>query len=254
MGIHIKKRTMYAVILSVMFFCFVMIVFLLLFQIREVKVKGNQYLTEQEIVEWVQQDDLSTNSVYLWGKFQLTEPELLPAMSSAEISMNAPWSVTVKITEKQIVGYIIVDDDFVYFDEDGIVLEKSREWRDDIACIEGLDITSAELYKQLPISKENKKMFKQLLDMSATLKQYELTPGKIICDESDLYLKFGGIYVNLGSDNFSQRISQIPPILEKLGEQNGTLHLENYDEKNTTISFEKDVTPEEKKEKTDESE
>lgn len=254
MGIRIKKRTIYAIILSVMLFCFVMIVFLLLFQIRDIEVKGNQYLTEQEVTKWIQKDDLSTNSVYLWGKFQFTEPELLPAMSAVSVSMKAPWHVRVDVTEKQIVGYIIVNDEFVYFDEDGIVLEKSPEWREDIACIEGLNVTSAELYKQLPVSKENKKMFKQLLDMSASLNQYELAPEKIICDESDLYLKFGQVYVNLGSENFPERISQIPPILEKLGEQTGTLHLENYDESNATISFEKDVVPEEKKEKTDESE
>lgn len=254
MGIRIKKRTIYAVILSVMLFCFIMIVFLLLFQIRDVEVKGNQYLTEQEVTEWLWEDDLSTNSVYLFGKFQFTEPELLPAMSDVKVSLKAPWSICVNITEKQIVGYIIVNDDFVYFDEEGIVLEKSRDWRDDVACIEGLDVTNVELYKQLPVSKENKKMFKQLLEMSAALNQYELTPEKIICDASDLYLKFGQIYVNLGSDNFVERISQIPPILEKLGEQTGTLHLENYSESNTTISYEKDVVPGEKKEKTGESE
>lgn len=254
MGIHIKKRTIYAIILSVMLFCFVMIVFLLLFQIREVEVKGNQYLTQQEVEEWIFEDDLCTNSVYLIGKMRFAKPELLPAMNDAEVHMKSPWSVRVDVDEKQIVGYIIVEDDFVYFDEEGIVLEISREWRDEIACIEGLDVTSAKLYEELPVSKDNKKMFKQLLEMSSSLKRYELTPSKIICDESDLYLKFGQVYVNLGNENFANRISQIPPILEKLGEQKGTLHLENYDESNSTISFEKDVTPEEKKEKTDESE
>ena len=254
MGIHIKKRTIYAIILSVMLFSFVMIVFLLLFQIRNVEVKGNQYLTQQEVEEWLFEDELAMNSVYLIGKFQLAKPELLPAMNDASVSMKSPWSVAVNVEEKQIVGYIIVDDDFVYFDEDGIVLEKSREWRDEFACIEGLNVESVTLYEELPVSKGNKKMFKQLLEMSSSLKKYELTPTTIICDETNLYLTFGQVTVNLGNENFAERISQIPPILEKLGDQKGTLHLENYDESNTTISFEKDVETEEKKEKTDESE
>lgn len=254
MGKRIKKKTMYAIILSVMLFCFIMIVFLLLFQIRSIEVKGNKYLTEQEITEWIQEDEFSTNSVYLLGKYYLTEQELLPAMESVKISMKSPWSVAIDVEEKKIVGYIIVGDDFVYFDESGIVLEKSREWRDDVPWIEGLDVKNVELYKELPVSKESKKMFKQLLEMSESLKKYELAPSKIICDGSALYLKFGSVYMNLGNENFTERISQIPPILEKLGDQTGTLHLENYGESNTTISFENGVIPEEKKEKTDESE
>lgn len=254
MGIRVKKRTIYAIILSVMLFCFAMIVFLLLFQIRTIEVKGNEYLTEQEVVQWLQEDELSTNSVYLLCKNYFAQQELLPAMADVKVSLNAPWSVTVDVEEKVIVGYIIVDDDFVYFDEDGIVLEKSREWREDVACIEGLGVTSVEVYKELPVSKENKKIFKQLLDMSASLEKYELTPDTVICSDSELFLKFGTVYANIGNEKVSERISQIPPILEKLDGQTGTLHLENYDESNTTISFEKDVIPEEKKENTDQSE
>ena len=47
----------------------------------------------------------------------------------------------------------------------------------------------------------------------------------------------------LGNENIENRISQITPIMEKLGEQSGTLHLENYDSENTIISFDKDVLP-----------
>ncbi|MFQ9345121.1 MAG: hypothetical protein ACLR2O_05350 [Coprococcus sp.] len=36
---------------------------------------------------------------------------------------------------------------------------------------------------------------------------------------------------------------QISPILEKLGDQGGTLYLENFNTDNITITFEKDVIP-----------
>ena len=36
---------------------------------------------------------------------------------------------------------------------------------------------------------------------------------------------------------------QISPILEKLGDQGGTLHLEDFNTDNITITFEKDVIP-----------
>ena len=61
---RIKKRTIYAIILLVMLICFVMIGFLLLFQVRKIEVEGNQILSKQEIADWLQQDEFSTNSQF----------------------------------------------------------------------------------------------------------------------------------------------------------------------------------------------
>ena len=75
---RIKKRTIYAIILLVMLICFVMIGFLLLFQVRKIEVEGNQILSKQEIADWLQQDEFSTNSVYLLCKYHFTDYEMLP--------------------------------------------------------------------------------------------------------------------------------------------------------------------------------
>lgn len=254
MGKHIKKRTIYAIILSVMFLCLVLIAFLLLFQIKNVEVVGNKYVSDQEVIGWVQSDELATNSLYVLCKFQFTEYNLPAAIENVKISLKSPWSIKVRVEEKKIVGYIILEDDFVYFDKDGIVLEKSREWWDEVACIEGLDVTSAQLYEELPVKDEEKKIFNSLLEMSEALKDKELTPDKIVCQDSELNLYFGSVCVNLGNENFAKRIAQIPPILEKLGNQKGTLHLENYGESSTTVSFEKADSSDGKKEKDDKSE
>ena len=242
---RIKKRTIYAIILLVMLICFVMIGFLLLFQVRKIEVEGNQILSKQEIADWLQQDEFSTNSVYLLCKYHFTDYEMLPALEEAKVGLANPWTIRVQVTEKKIVGYIIVGDDFVYFDKDGVVLARTKEWWDDVPCIEGLTVSEAELFEELPVGKDNKKVFEHLLDMSNTLKKYDLKPDRILCRGSDLYLYFGNKCAIIGDENLADRIAQIPPILEKLGDQKGTLHLERYDEDHTTISFEKDVLPEE---------
>ena len=54
---------------------------------------------------------------------------------------------------------------------------------------------------------------------------------------------FGNKCIDVGHTNLEERIMQISPILEKLGDQGGTLHLEDFNIDNTTISFEKDVIP-----------
>ena len=55
-----------------------------------------------------------------------------------------------------------------------------------------------------------------------TTEKCDLAPDKIVCSGSDLYLFFGNKCVNVGHTNLEERIMQISPILEKLGDQGGT--------------------------------
>lgn len=240
---RIIKRTIMKAILVIMMICIAMIMFLLLFQVRKIEVTGNQYLSRQEVADWVQSDDWSSNSIYLMVKYHLMNYEMLPAMEEVDVSMKNPWTIKVQLKEKRIAGYIESGNDCVYFDKDGIVLAKTQELWDGIPRIEGLDVKKVQLYKELPVSKANKKAFGNLLDMTLTLKKCDLTPDRIICSGSDLYLMFGNKCINVGHTNLEERIMQISPILEKLGDQGGTLHLEDFNTDNITISFEKDVIP-----------
>lgn len=237
------KRAVMKAILVIMLVCITMITFLLLFQVRKIEVSGNQYLSRQEIADWVQDDEWSTNSLYLMIKYHLMDYEMLPAMEEVNVTMKNPWTVKVTLKEKRIAGYIASGDNCIYFDKDGIVLAKTIELWDGIPCIEGLQVKKVELYKELPVSDANKKAFANLLDMTLTLKKCDLTPDKIICSGSDLYLMFGNKCIDVGHTNLEERIMQISPILEKLGDLGGTLHLEDFNTDNTTISFEKDVIP-----------
>lgn len=240
---RIRKRTIYAIILSVMLACFVMIIFLLLFQVRKIEVEGNQYMSSQEIADWIGEDEKTANSVYALIKFRFTNYELPAALEDVSVSMKNPWTLKATVTEKQVAGYITMGDDAVYFDKDGIVLAKTTEWWDEVPCIEGLTVDEVTLYQQLPVSEDNKKVFSSLLEMSQSLKENELVPDRIVCSGDSLYLFFGNVCANIGEENFRERIAQIPPILEKLQGTTGTIHLENYGESSTTVSFRRDEIP-----------
>lgn len=183
----IKQAAMKA-ILVIILVCIAMITFLLLFQVRKIEVSGNQYLSRQEIADWVQDDNWSSNSLYVMIRNHLMNHELLPAMEEANVTMKNPWTVKVTIKEKRVAGYIVSGDECIYFDKDGIVLAKTKELWDGIPCIEGLEVKKVQLYKELPVSKANKKAFGNLLDMTMTLKKCDLAPDKIVCSGSDLYL------------------------------------------------------------------
>ena len=183
----IKQAAMKA-ILVIILVCIAMITFLLLFQVRKIEVSGNQYLSRQEIADWVQDDNWSSNSLYVMIRNHLMNHELLPAMEEANVTMKNPWTVKVTIKEKRVAGYIVSGDECIYFDKDGIVLAKTKELWDGIPCIAGLEVKKVQLYKELPVSKANKKAFGNLLDMTMTLKKCDLAPDKIVCSGSDLYL------------------------------------------------------------------
>ena len=238
-----RRKVMYYSTLIMMLLCVLLIVFLLVFQIRKIKIEGNKYSSAAEIHAWLQEDELSSNSLYLMWKFYFTDMELLPTMKEAKLKLLNPWTVQLYVTDKTVVGYIDLGEECVYFDENGQVLAQTTEWWDGVPRVDGLQISEVKLHEELPVSKENKKAFKSLLEISATLEKYELTPSKLEVDGADVYLYFGNKCVILGNDNIESRISQITPIMEKLGDQGGTLHLENYDSENTIISFEKDVLP-----------
>ena len=162
---RIIKQTAMKAILVIILVCIAMITFLLLFQVRKIEVSGNQYLSRQEIADWVQDDNWSSNSLYVMIRNHLMNHELLPAMEEANVTMKNPWTVKVTTKEKRVAGYIVSGDECIYFDKDGIVLAKTKELWDGIPCIEGLEVKKVQLYKELPVSKANKKAFGNLLDM-----------------------------------------------------------------------------------------
>ena len=242
----IRRGIAVLVILFVMLVCILMITLLLVFQIRKIKVTGNTYITSGEIQDWVEQDDAFGNSLYLMYKVHFTDFPLLPTMEDVKIKMVNPWTIQVDVAEKKAVGYIVMpDEECVYFDEDGMVLAKTTEWWDNIPRVDGISLSDVTLYEELPVSTENKKALKSLLEISTTLARHELVPASLSVVDSEVYLYFGNKCVILGHENIENRIEQITPILEKLGDQKGTLHLEDYNEKNTTIRFEKDFLPSE---------
>ncbi|MEF9942193.1 MAG: hypothetical protein RSA90_00365 [Lachnospiraceae bacterium] len=239
-----KRYLFYAFIVILLGIAIIIISTLLLTHVQKISIDGNEYITDDEIAKWVQDDPYARNSLYILWKYKTGRYKIPPNMEKADISLSAPWTVKVQVKEKKIVAYTLSDKDYVYFDKDGLVIARNSEFRDDIPGIEGIEASDIELYKVLPV--KDTKVFKNILDVTEVLKRSELIPERIVCQDADITLYFGTVCVQLGKGNLEEKIIQISPILEKLGDQSGTLHLEHFSEGSETISFEKGVIPEEK--------
>ncbi len=233
-----KSHKIYAAVVLVLGAAIIAAMVFLVFYVQKIEVSGNDYVTDQEILEVVQADDFSINSLYILGKYALGKGETLPCLSQMKVSLKSPWIVKVTVKEKPIVGYIQNGETYSYFDKEGLVVLESPALIEGIPYIEGIGMGEVKLYQQL--ESKNKKIFQQILETSREITKYELEPDRIVCEEEIICLYIGRIRIRLGRNVSAVKIAQIQPILEKIGDKEGTLHLENYSEVQKTVTFQEE--------------
>ena len=149
--------------------------------------------------------------------------------------MKNPWTIKVRVEEHKLLGGILHENEYVYFDEEGTVLKKQTESIPGIPIIEGVGVKKVILNHK--VKAENRKVFSCVIQVGKVMEKWELSPDKIVFDGTEATLHFGTIAVNIGDENFDDRAAQIAPILEKLQGKSGTVHLENFTMQSTLISF-----------------
>lgn len=211
------------------------------FRTKNIQVAGNSYYGESSISAWVSNDKFSVNTLYLLWKYNVTDAELPSGVESMKVSLKSPWTVKVQVKEKSMIGYIDYDGAFLYFDEEGTACVRTKKVIEGIPYIQGMevDLSKVKVGETLPVS--DKKIFQKIVEVSKYLEKYALTPDSVTCPDGAVTLVFGAVTVQLGTENYEDRMAQISPILAKLAEQYpdqaGVLHLENYDTSNTAVRF-----------------
>ena len=147
-----------------------------------------------------------------------------------------PWTLQITVKEKAITGCVKTGTTYSYFDQSGLVVKQSSVKDAQIPVVEGVKIKSGKLYKQIRTSNQTK--FNEILEACAESQKYGIYPENVTVKQQQIYMKFGNVSACLGSQVSGEQIAQIKPILKKLGDKEGILHLETYSENNTTITFE----------------
>lgn len=237
-----KRRKKWPVVVGILMGLFILAAgAVVLFRTRTVEVEGNSIYSENTIATWVQKDKLSVNTLYLLVKYNFLDSELPVGVEQMDVSLKNPWTVHVKVEEKELAGYVDCSGTYLYFDQNGIAVLKTKKQIEDAPYIEGLtfDESDVEIGKTLPV--EDDSIFGKIVDASRYLKKYSLAPDRISCVEGDVRLYFGIVEVLLGDGGYEEKLRQVEPILDKLAElypkTAGTLHLENYDSASDAISF-----------------
>ena len=234
-----KSHRLYALIVIILGIAIIAATVFLLFYVQGIEIKGNDYTEDKVILESVQKDKYSVNSLYLLIKYRFMEHEVPKSLTSIRIGLKNPWTVRVTVKEKPIIGYITEEENYTFFDKTGTVVFKSREMREGIPGIEGVSAGETKLYKRLAIKDEE--LLKAILDVAQEVKNYNLAPDRILCAEDGIELYFGSVREVLGMDVTTEKMAQITPILAKLEGRAGTLNLRYFEDESNAIAFTADL-------------
>ncbi len=212
-------------------------VFLLTY-VQGISVSGAQYSSKSQVEAWVKEDPYTINSIYAVSKFKFGNYELPSYLEEVKVGFAAPWKLSVRVKEKEVVGCILSSGNYVYFADDGTVMQKSTEVIEGIPVVEGFHAEDFEVFETMKV--EDEKTFSYIREITQEVKKNSLSPDGIVWADEGVVLYFEEICVQLGKMNYEEKLIQLPPILEKLEGKRGTLHLEHYNETSTSISFVED--------------
>lgn len=217
------------------------------FGIDEIEVTGNKHYSKEQIKDFVLSDGYIDNTILLMLKNKVRPIEDIPFVAKLDIEYVNAHKITLTVYEKAMAGCIEYMNEYVYFDQDGYVLEISQTKLEDAPCITGMSFNSIELHEKLPI--EDKKRFKTILKLTQLIQKYELQIESIkFTSEGEIILGHEDIKIELGDgSNLEEQLIDLGQILERLKGKKGTLDMKDFDTASGKASFKPDREDEKQK-------
>ena len=249
-----RKIGLYILLILILLIAAGVFIVMNVFTVENVVVEGNELYSSTQIENMVLNDEYSWNSLYVDLKYRFVDIGEVPFVDTMEVSLDNPHTVHIKVYEKGMLGYLYINSigQNAYFDKDGFVVETSTEVIDGVPKITGISCEEVVLYEKLQL--ENSDILRDLLNLTQTLKKYNLLPDEIRYDSNmEPVLYYGTIQVKIGSeDNLSQKVVRLSIILPQLDGLSGTLHLETWTPETTDIIWDRAEEQSETEEETTE--
>ncbi|MDD6072332.1 MAG: FtsQ-type POTRA domain-containing protein [Clostridiales bacterium] len=222
------------------------------FHIESIEVTGNKHYSKEQIKDFVLSNGYIDNTILLMLKNKIHSPKDIPFIAKLDIEYVNPHKINVTVYEKAMAGCVEYMNQYVYFDQDGYVLEISLTKLTDTPCITGMNFSSMELHEKLPI--EDKKRFKLILKLTQLIGKYNLTIDSIrFTSEDEVVLYYEDVRVELGDGSkIDEQLVDLKQMLEGLKGKKGTLNLKDFDPADKKASFKLDMGTSSKNDKKEE--
>lgn len=238
---HLQLKITIMISLSILAVALGIMYFLLVhFEVKNVNVEGNKHYSAKEIQDFVLNGYFGDNSLYLSAKYKNKEIKGIPFIETMDVMVMSNDTIKIMVYEKALAGYVEYLGRYMYFDNDGMIVEAAKVKTSGIPQVTGLDFDHVVLYEKLPVSDDS--IFQNILSITKLLNKYNVACDKIQFDANyKVTLGYDNIKIFLGEmKNIDEKLMQLPYILPDLEGKSGTLDLQNYSEDRRTITFEKD--------------
>ena len=228
--IQFKRKRKGAVVGTIAGICVIGLILLFTcFKIDQIEVTGNKHYTKDQIKDYVLSEGYINNTILLMLKNKIRPIEDIPFVAKLDIEYVSAHKVTVTVYEKALAGCVEYMNEYVYFDQDGYVLEISPTRIEDTPCITGMSFESMELHEKLPI--KDKDRFKLILKITQLINKYKLSIDSIqFTSEDEIVMNYQSIRIELGDgSNIEQQLIDLGEMLAGLDGKQGTLDLKDFD-------------------------
>ncbi|MCX4297151.1 MAG: FtsQ-type POTRA domain-containing protein [Lachnospiraceae bacterium] len=236
----IRTKTNIIIVLGILNVLLVASYFVLTYYaVKTVQVDGNKHYSAEEIKAMVMTGYLGDNSLYLSFKYKNKGIEDIPFIETMDVVVQSNDAIRINVYEKALAGYVQYLGRYMYFDNEGVVVEASKVATKGIPQVTGLEFDHVVLHKKLPV--ENNQIFQNILTITKLLNKYDVLCDKIQFDRNyNVMLGYDAVMVNIGAlENLDEKLMQLPQILPSLAGEQGTLDLQNYTADRKSVTFER---------------
>ena len=219
----------------------IVLILLTVFRIQKFTVVGNERVSADRIEYDLCYDFKTGNTLWFSWKYRnVTSDPRAPYLSSIQAKIVSPSEVRVAVQEKKLIGYVSYNENNVYFDPDGIVLEITDEELDTPVLVTGITMDEPVLYQKLPVT--NTALLRTMLSICRLMVDSGLSPDAIEFDENNnITVTIGSVRVSLGQDEYlEEKVSNLVTIYPKVANQSGTLNMTAFTGRYETVTFSAD--------------
>lgn len=208
-----------------------------MFNIKHIAVKGNKQFSKVEISNHILGDKYCKYAPYLYLKYKLFKPKVMPFLSDIQVKLTGLNRVQIEVKEKPIIAYAEHLNSHIFFDCDGIIVESSDRTIPGVVRIDGLNFKSYKLYKKPEL--DNPIILDSLNGIVRVMNKYKLKPDSLnVNKRGEIELKFEFLTVKLGmEDALDEKISKVASVIPKLDEKRGVLKLNAYRKSGDSIIY-----------------
>ena len=230
--------------INILFFLVITVLCTVLFtvlfcKLGRVRISGNVIYSKDEIEAMVLDDKYKNNAAYDMVKSIIRPKKDIPFIEEVKVRMLNLHDLKITVKERELYGYLRDEqENYVYFDLDGIVTDISDRLVEGVLPVTGLSVSEAVVGEPLPVNGSRRKAISVLLKNQ---RNRNIAIDEIQFDEDgSISLICGKNTAMLGTKTrLEEKMRRLSYILPQLQKRTGILHLEDWSEDNTDIVFEK---------------